>query len=75
MPNIKTGDTVYVMRQPGLTGGGEDREEVVTNTKTYFEKETGEPYPVVCVRKAEFHGLTGYPLNPPWAYMLMLERS
>ena len=73
--DLKKGDMVHVMRQPGYTAGGEDRNEIVTDIKTYYEKETGEPYPVICIRDAEFHGVTGYPLCPPWAYMIDMREK
>ena len=70
---IKIGDKVLVERQPGLTAGGRDSFQIVTNIKTYFEKGTGEKCPVICIGEAEFHGITGFPLTPPWAYMLNLQ--
>jgi hypothetical protein len=70
MDKIKVGSKVFVTRQPGWTAGGSDSYQTVTNIKKYYDKETGKEYPVVCIGDAEFHGLTGYPLTPPWAYMI-----
>lgn len=73
MGKIRKGSKVLVMRQPGLTAGGRDSFQVVTNIKTYFNKETGEELPKICIGDAEFDGITGYPLTPPWAYMIYMK--
>jgi len=68
--NLSVGDKVYVECYSGMGTGGES---TITNIKTKFDEDTGEPYPVICCGDHEFHGKEGYALTPPTMYFITDE--
>jgi len=68
--DIEAGDVVYIDGDSGFCQGGY---EVVTETKTKYDENTGEPYKVICCEKHEFDARSGMAITPPLAYYISIE--
>ena len=68
--NINVGDMIYLDGDSGFCTGSEDE---VTEIKTKYDENTGEPYRVICTEDQEFDGRSGLAITPPLAYYITIE--
>lgn len=68
LENIQVGDKVMVECYSGLGTGGEDTVIALTNR---YDRNSGEPYPVIILEGGhEFDATTGNAVTPPTAYYI-----
>lgn len=66
--NLQIGDKVQVECYSGLGTGGED---TVTDLTYRYDRNSGEPYPVIILENGhEFDATTGNAVTPPTAYYI-----
>ena len=67
LDNIAVGDTVFI---ECFTSIGTDSSSKVTDIRTKYDEDTGEPYRVICFEDHEFDGRSGLAITPPTMYYL-----
>lgn len=68
--DIGVNDTIYVDGDSSFCTGGY---EEVTEIKTKYDEDTGEPYRVICTKDQKFDGRSGLAITPPLAYYITIE--
>lgn len=67
--NIKVGDEVYVGCYTSM-GASSEGNQKVTELKTKYDEDTGEPYTVICLGDHKFDGRNGGAMNSPTMYYI-----
>jgi len=69
LKDIEIGDTVYVDGMSSFCASSAG-EEKVTNVKTKYDEDTGEPYKVICCGNHHFDSRDGWAIKGPSAYYI-----